>query len=189
MEIFDILESCERLSQSQGEALYDLDLFTLGKYAQKSRIKRYGNKTFFNSNRHINPTNICADICKFCAFSANRKNPNPYIMSHDEILQAVSEAVEVGAKEVHIVSAHHPDAGIAWYMDIFKKIKALHPSLHVKAMTAAEVDYLARRYDYTYDEILDMEWILGSGCLVFCQHKDARLSALETKTLELIVAL
>lgn len=156
MEIFDILESCERLSQSQGEALYDLDLFTLGKYAQKSRIKRYGNKTFFNSNRHINPTNICADICKFCAFSANRKNPNPYIMSHDEILQAVSEAVEVGAKEVHIVSAHHPDAGIAWYMDIFKKIKALHPSLHVKAMTAAEVDYLARRYDYTYDEILDM---------------------------------
>jgi len=181
MEIFDILESNERLSQFHGEALYDLDLFTLGKYAQKSRLKRYGNKTFFNSNRHINPTNICADVCKFCAFSANRKNPNPYIMTHEEILHAVKEATKNGAKEIHIVSAHHPDAGVSWYMDIFKKIKQAFPSLHVKAMTAAEVDYLARRYDYSYDEILDMmekngvDSMPGGGAEIFDEGVRSRI--------------
>jgi len=181
MEIFDILESKERLSQAHGEALYDLDLFALGKYAHKSRLERYGNKTFFNSNCHINPTNICADVCKFCAFSANRKNPNPYTMTHEEILQAVAAAVEIGAREVHVVSAHHPDAGVSWYMDIFKKIKQAFPSLHVKAMTAAEVDYLARRYDYSYDEILDMmekngvDSMPGGGAEIFDEEVRKRV--------------
>ncbi|MFW6307438.1 MAG: hypothetical protein ACOC08_02210, partial [Campylobacterales bacterium] len=60
---------------------YEDDLFSLAKKAQNIREKLYDKKVFFNLNRHINPTNICADICKFCAFSANRKNPNPYEMS------------------------------------------------------------------------------------------------------------
>ncbi|NLC28385.1 MAG: radical SAM protein, partial [Campylobacteraceae bacterium] len=122
MNLIDTLRSKQRLSQEQGEALYDLDLFTLGEFADNIRRERFGKKTFFNSNRHINPTNVCADVCKFCAFSANRKNPNPYTMSHEEIMETVAKAEEMGAKEIHIVSAHHPDAGMDWYMDIFKLI-------------------------------------------------------------------
>jgi aminodeoxyfutalosine synthase len=57
---------------------------------------------------------------------------------------------------VHIVSAHNPDTGLEWYLEIFKKIKSAYPSLHVKALTAAEVDFLARHYSKTYDEILDL---------------------------------
>ena len=113
-------------------------------------------KSYFNINRHINPTNICADVCKFCAYSATRKNPNQYTMDHDEILEIVKNSESKGAKEVHIVSAHNPNAGVAWYMDIFKKIKTAYPEIHVKAMTAAEVDFLSRHYGYSYDEVLDM---------------------------------
>ena len=156
MELLDKLESGERLDFDDGVKLYDLDLFTLGRYADKRRKERYGNKTFFNINRHINPTNICKDICKFCAFSANRKNPNPYTMSHDEILAIVEDASKRGVKEVHIVSAHNDNAGLEWYMGIFRKIKERYPHMHIKALTAAEVNFLAKEYGLSFEEMIDM---------------------------------
>jgi len=145
-----------RINFDDALALYDLDLFELGEMADKIRQEKFGKKTYFNINRHINPTNICADICKFCAYSANRKNPNPYTMNHDQIMEIVKDVQSRGAKEVHIVSAHNPDAGLEWYLEIFKKIKTAYPALHVKALTAAEVDFLARHYNKSYDEILDL---------------------------------
>jgi len=145
-----------RINFDEALALYDLDLFELGEIADKIRLDMHGKKTYFNINRHINPTNVCADICKFCAYSANRKNPNPYTMSHEQIMEIVKDVQTRGAKEVHIVSAHNPDTGLEWYLEIFKKIKTQYPNLHVKALTAAEVDFLARHYSKTYDEILDL---------------------------------
>lgn len=145
-----------RIDFNEAMKLWDMDFFELGRKADEIRKERFGKKTYFNINRHINPTNICADICKFCAYSANRKNPNPYTMSHDEIMRIVGDVESRGAKEVHIVSAHNPDTGLEWYLDIFKKIKTAYPNLHVKALTAAEVDFLARTYDKSYDEILDL---------------------------------
>lgn len=146
----------DRIDFETALKLYDEDLFVLGEMADQRRKELHGNKTYFNINRHINPTNICADVCKFCAYSANRKNPNPYTMTHEEIMEIVDQIVKDGVKEVHIVSAHNPDTGIEWYLDIFRKIKDKYPQLHVKALTAAEVDFLARHYSKTYDEILDM---------------------------------
>jgi aminodeoxyfutalosine synthase len=156
MSIIEKLENGQRLDFSDGLALYELDLFTLGKYANKKRKALYQNKAFFNINRHINPTNICKDICKFCAFSANRKNPNPYTMTHEEILSALDESVKHNITEVHIVSAHNQDAGLEWYMGIFSKIKDRFPSLHVKALTAAEINFLATSNGMTYEQIIEM---------------------------------
>ena len=69
MNLLEKLESNERLNYEDGLALYELDLFALAKYADRKRKSLYGKKAFFNVNRHINPTNICKDVCKFCAFS------------------------------------------------------------------------------------------------------------------------
>jgi len=154
--LIERVKNRKRVSQEEGEALYELDLFTLGELADTIRRKRYGNKSYFNINRHINPTNICKDICKFCAYSATRKNPNQYAMSHDEILNIAKNSMSNGAKEVHIVSAHNPEVGLEWYMGAFRKIKDRYPSLHIKALTAAEVNFLAREYDMSYDEVLDL---------------------------------
>ena len=145
-----------RINFDDALALYDMDFFELGKKADDIRKKMHGKKTYFNINRHINPTNICADICKFCAYSATRKNPNQYTMSHEQIMEIVADVHSRGAKEVHIVSAHNPNTGLDWYLEIFKKIKSAYPDLHVKALTAAEVDFLAREYGKSYDEILDL---------------------------------
>jgi len=161
MNLLEKLEQGKRLSYEDGVALWELDLFTLGKYANKKRKALYQNRAFFNINRHINPTNICKDICKFCAFSANRKNPNPYTMTHEEILKTLDESITHNITEVHIVSAHNQDAGLMWYMEIFSKIKEKFPSLHVKALTAAEINFLATTNDMSYEQIIDM--MLESG--------------------------
>ncbi len=156
MNVIEKVKQNIRLSFDEAVALYDVDLFTLGELADERRKALHGKRTYFNINRHINPTNICKDICKFCAYSASRKNPNPYAMSHEEILAITDDIVSRDIKEVHIVSAHNPDTGLEWYLEVFKKIKERHPQLHVKALTAAEVHFLSEEYGKSYDEILDL---------------------------------
>jgi len=190
MDIIDKLESNIRLSYEDGLALYELDLFTLAKYANKKRKSLYTNKAFFNINRHINPTNICKDTCKFCAFSANRKNPNPYTLTHEEILNSVEKSYKNGIKEVHIVSAHNPQTGLDWYLEVFLKIKTRFPSLHVKALTAAEVHFLSKEYNLTYEQIIDkmieyrVDSMPGGGAEIFDEKVRKRVCGGKVKSEE-----
>lgn len=153
--------------------LYELDLFALGKMANEIRTSYHGNKVFYNINRHINPTNVCADHCRFCGFSVHRKNPNPYTMQPDEVAKIAQEAIGRGAKEIHIVSAHNKQAGIEWYFDIFKAVRSISSSVHIKAMTAAEVEFLSRTYNLSFDEVLDrmiesgVDSMPGGGAEIF----------------------
>lgn len=171
--IIDKLEKNERLTKEEALKLYDLDLFILGKYANRIRTQKFGNKTYFNINRHINPTNICKDVCQFCAYSSSRKNPNPYTMTHEEILSIVEESLKKEIKEVHIVSAHNPDTGLEWYLDVFKKIKITYPQLHVKALTAAEIHFLSTEYNLSYEAIIEkmiesgIDSMPGGGAEIF----------------------
>ncbi len=156
MDIVEKIKSGERINFDEALALYDFDLFELGELADLKRQELHGKKSYFNINRHINPTNVCKDVCKFCAYSASRKNPNQYTMTHDEIMTIVNDIVKRDIKEVHIVSAHNPQTGLQWYLDIFKKIKTAYPNLHVKALTAAEIHFLCEEYNKSYDELLDL---------------------------------
>lgn len=156
MTLKEKLETNQRLTLEDGIALYDMDLLELGQYASKIREEKFGRKTYYNVNRHINPTNICKDVCHFCAYSASRKNPQPYTLTHEEILNTVENSVKNGIKEVHIVSAHNPDTGLQWYLEVFKKIKDKYPDLHVKALTAAEIHFLSEQYDKSYDDIINL---------------------------------
>jgi len=181
MSIIEKLEKNERLSYEDAIKLYDLDLFTLAKYANKIREDKHGKKTYFNINRHINPTNVCKDVCQFCAYSASRKNPLQYTMTHEEILEVVKTSLKNDIKEVHIVSAHNPKTGLQWYMDVFKKIKENFPSIHVKALTAAEIHFLSTEYNLTYDELIAMmidhgiDSMPGGGAEIFDEKVRKRI--------------
>jgi aminodeoxyfutalosine synthase len=156
MTLIEKLDSRQRLTLEDGIKLYDLDLLILGKYANNIREEKFGRKTYYNINRHINPTNVCKDVCQFCAYSASRKNPMQYTMTHDEILDVVKNSVKNGVKEVHIVSAHNPDAGLNWYMEVFSKIKDKYPDIHVKALGAAEIHFLSEEYNLTHEDIINL---------------------------------
>ncbi|MGB6330023.1 MAG: aminofutalosine synthase MqnE [Halarcobacter sp.] len=173
MSIIEKLDNNERLSYEDAIKLYDLDLFTLASYANKIREEKHGKKTYFNINRHINPTNVCKDVCQFCAYSASRKNPKPYTLKHEEIMNMVEESSKNDIKEVHIVSAHNPETGLEWYLDIFRKIKDKYPNIHVKALTAAEIHFLSEEYNLTYEEIISkmiesgVDSMPGGGAEIF----------------------
>jgi aminodeoxyfutalosine synthase len=173
MEVLEKLNNNEELSFEEALGLYELDLSVLGKYAQKIRLEKFGKKTYFNINRHINPSNICKDVCKFCAFSAHRKNPNPYTLSIEECVEIAKNAYNKGAKEVHIVSAHNPKVGYEYYMNIVKDIKNALPNIHVKAFTAAEVNFFSELTGKSYEEVLEdmakagVDSMPGGGAEIF----------------------
>ncbi|WP_419767581.1 aminofutalosine synthase MqnE [Arcobacter sp.] len=181
MSIIEKLEKNERLNYEEALDLYDLDLFVLGKYANKLREEKHGKKSYFNINRHINPTNICKDVCQFCAYSASRKNPKPYTLKHEEIMEVVKNSSLNGIKEVHIVSAHNPETGLEWYLEIFKKIKTAYPHIHIKALTAAEIHFLSEQYNKSYEEIIDLmveygvDSMPGGGAEIFDEKVRKRI--------------
>lgn len=186
--VIDKLNSGERLNFDEALALYDLDLITLGRYANKIRTDKFGKKTYYNINRHINPTNICKDVCQFCAYSASRKNPNQYTMSHEEILSEVEKSVQNGIDEVHIVSAHNPHTGLEWYLEVFRKIKDKFPHLHVKALTAAEIHFLSTEYNKSYEEIINLmceygvDSMPGGGAEIFDETVRKRICGGKVKS-------
>lgn len=153
--------------------LYDCDVFTLGELAGEVRSSLHQDKVFFNHNLHINPTNICADVCRFCAFSASKKNPNPYAMSIDEVLERAVRAAKKGTKELHIVSAHNPNYKYEWYMTLFFELKKALPDIHIKAMTAAEVNFLDKKFNKGYERVLEdmiksgVDSMPGGGAEIF----------------------
>src|SRR6478609_6297078 len=108
MDIIDAVakkvQAGQRLSEADALALYEsAELVELGRLADEVNRKKNGDVVFFNVNRHINPTNICALSCKFCAYSRKPGEEGAYAYSIDEMVKKAGEAVEQGATEVHMV--------------------------------------------------------------------------------------
>jgi aminodeoxyfutalosine synthase len=136
--------SDQRLTREDGTELYKSnDLITLGRMATHVARKKNGNHVYFVQNMHINPTNICVNRCKFCAFSRSKGDPGAYEMSIEDILNKARSAGK-GVHELHIVSGLHPDLPFDWYLDMLRALKKEFPEFHLKAFTAVEIDYLAK---------------------------------------------
>ena len=169
-ELFPIIDkvlSDKRLSYEDGVKLFKTnDLLTLGVLANYKTEKLNGKYAYFVINRQINPTNICALDCSFCAFATMDKNdPKAYEMSYEEILSKARYAVENGASEVHIVGGLHPDWSFDVYLNMVSLLKKNFPQLHIKAFTAVEIDYFSRISGLSYEEVLEKLKEAGLGSL------------------------
>jgi aminodeoxyfutalosine synthase len=134
----------KRLTRKDGlELFHSNDLLALGRMATHVARQKNGNRVYFVQNMHINPTNICVNRCKFCAFSRSKGEPGAYEMSISDILLKARNAGK-GVRELHIVSGLHPDLPFEWYLEMLRKLKQESPKLHLKAFTAVEIDYLAK---------------------------------------------
>ncbi len=154
------------LSHTDGVSLYaSRDLHGIGRLANFVREKRHGNKTFYNRNRHINYTNVCALSCKFCSFYRKRGEEGAYEMPVEQVVATAQKAAEAGATEVHIVGGLHPWLKFDYYLDVLRGIRTTCPDLHVKAFTAIEIIHFSRIARLSVREVLIALREAGLGSL------------------------
>ncbi len=123
------------------------DIFLIGKLAAYISEKKNGRKAYFIRNRHINPTNICVNRCRFCAFSRSKGQEGAFELTVEEIIRKLltpDASPLANISEVHIVGGLHPEWSFAHYLGIVSGIRKHFPRLHIKAFTAVEVDYMSR---------------------------------------------
>ncbi|MBI4824160.1 MAG: aminofutalosine synthase MqnE [Nitrospirae bacterium] len=145
-EIKEKVYSGIRLTKKDGIGLFSSDdIFTLGELASYVSKKKNGDKAYFVRNLHVNPTNICVNRCRFCAFSRSKGQKGAFELSIKDILKNIGSALKSQPlHEVHIVGGLHPDWKFGHYLEMLSEIRRNFPLLHIKAFTATEVDYMQR---------------------------------------------
>jgi aminodeoxyfutalosine synthase len=143
--IVEKVMSGERLSAEDGMVLYETpDLWSVCSLANHVRMRLHGNKAYYNINRHINYSNVCALSCKFCDFYRKKDQEGAYEYSVEDIQKETKGAMDSGATEIHMVGGLHPWLPFSYYTDILEAIKEIAPAIHIKAFTAVEIVHLAR---------------------------------------------
>jgi len=150
-----------RLTADDGMVLFHTpDVWTVGVMADLVRRRLNGDVVWYNVNRHLNYSNICALSCKFCAFHRKKDDDGAYEYSLDDIREEASKATAAGATEMHIVGGLHPWLPFQYYLDMLSTIREVAPEVHIKAFTAVEVVHLARIAKKGRDGDEGIRWVL-----------------------------
>ena len=173
--IADKVLNNKRISLDDGLLLYEKgEVGFLGVLANFIREKKNGNRTYFNRNFHIEPTNICVFSCNFCSYSRTLKNREAgWELTSEQILDKVKSYDGKPVTEVHIVGGVHPKMDLHYFASILKQIKSHRPDLHIKAFTAVELDYMFRKAKVTVEEGLrllkasGLDSLPGGGAEIF----------------------
>ena len=166
----------QRLSEQDAVRLFEAtDLAALGALANHVREARHGDRTFYNRNVHLNPTNVCVASCKFCSFARkdDQRASEGYTMSLDEAVEKVLSRRPLGITEVHIVSGLHPDLPFDYYTELLSRIRKAWPELAIKAFTAIELHFFAEKFGMSYEQVLrrlmaaGLDTLPGGGAEIF----------------------
>ena len=176
----------QRLDASEALALWaSPDVLAVGWLANQVRERMHGDKTFFNVNRHINPTNVCVAACRLCAFGRKKDSEGSYTMALEQAFETAASGYSEAVTEFHIVGGLHPDLPFEYFLDLIRGLKERFPQVHLKAFTMVEVAFLAKRAKLTIAETLQkmkdagVDSLPGGGAEIFtervrhiiCDHK------------------
>jgi aminodeoxyfutalosine synthase len=176
----------ERLNTEDALTLYRSgDILAVGWMANHVRERMHGDTTYFNVNRHINPTNVCVAACRLCAFGRKKDTPGSYTMALEEAFETAASGYSEAVTEFHIVGGLHPDLPFQYFLDLVSGLKSRFPQVHLKAFTMVEVAYLAKRAKLSIAETLrqlkaaGVDSLPGGGAEIFadrvrhiiCDHK------------------
>ena len=170
----------ERITDEECLLLFEKgSLAFVGALANFIRERLHGDKTYFNRNFHIEPTNVCVFSCEFCSYSRLYAHKEEgWELSIDQMLDIVKTYDGKPITEVHIVGGVHPKMNMAYFIELMQKIKAHRPELHVKAFTAVELDYMFRKAKLTVEEGMKqlheagLDSLPGGGAEIF--HPEIR---------------
>jgi aminodeoxyfutalosine synthase len=170
----------ERITTGDAILLYkEAELGFLGTLANYVREKKSGNHVYFNHNFHVEPTNVCVYSCSFCSYSRLIKHREQgWELSVDQIMNIIKGYDNQEVTEVHITGGVVPKQDLAFYTELFRKIKEHRPSLHIKALTPVEFHYIFKKAKVSYEEGLKimkeagLDSLPGGGAEIF--DKDIR---------------
>jgi aminodeoxyfutalosine synthase len=168
----------ERLTAADGVTLFrTADLIGLGTLADAANRAKHGDRVTFASNQHINPTNVCIlrQTCVFCSYARLPKEDGAYRYTMDQVWAEAASASTGSAltREFHIVGGLDMKAGLDYYSEMFRGLKARHPQVHIKALTAVEIAHIARIEKMSVRDVLialreaGLDTMPGGGAEVF----------------------
>lgn len=164
--ILEKVHAGERLTLEDGRLLYNHpNILALGYLANIVRERKNGNQAFFIYNQHINYSNICTNLCKFCAFGKEKGHERAYEMSVEEVKEKVRQRLDEPISEIHMVGGIHPDLPFFYYLELLRGIKAVRPDVHIQAFTCVEIDHLAHLADQSVEQTLTDLVDAGLGSL------------------------
>lgn len=173
------VEAGERLSAEDGLLLATThDLPALGLLAHHHRQRQHGDAVYYNINRHINPTNVCYVGCELCAYADDPNAEGTWSYSPEECVEIARRDFSSDVSEFHIVGGLHPRWKFQTYLDILSSLKKAFPSVHLKAFTMVEIDFLAKLAKFTVPETITalrqagLDSCPGGGAEIF--HPDIR---------------
>lgn len=176
----------QRISFDEGLFLDEqADLLTLGRLANVVRERKNGNYAYYNTNIHLNPTNVCVYRCTFCAFRSDLKAEKAYVFTDDMLRERILEARSQGATEIHVVGGLHHQKKFDWYVNIIRVLHETCPEIHIKAWTAVEINWFSfitkQPTDWVLQQMVDagLGSMPGGGAEIFhpevrdqiCEHK------------------
>lgn len=174
-DIYEKVNKGDRISNEDCLVLFEYaDLAFVGVLANAVRERKHGDKTYFNRNFHIEPTNVCLYTCSFCSYSRLiKKRSEGWEYSFDEIMQQFFTYDDQPVTEVHIVGGVLPQYDFAFYTKLFKAMKLHRPEIHIKALTPVEYHYIFKKAKLSYEEGLSgmieagVDSMPGGGAEIF----------------------
>lgn len=164
--ILEKVSSKERLNFADGLLLYKThDILALGYLANLVKQRLNGDNAYFIYNQHINYSNICTNLCKFCAFGRDKDSELAFEMSVDQVKQKVRDRLTEPITEIHMVGGIHPDLPFQYYIDLLRGIKEVRPEVHIQAFTCVEIAHLAELTGQSVAETLELLKEAGLGSL------------------------
>ena len=158
--------NAERLTVAEAvDLLRHAEAADLMDRADQVRRRLHGRRTYFVHSLNLNPTNICENQCRLCAFWRAADAPDAYVMSLDDARQRLLAAKSANLSDLHIVGGLAPQLDLAYYESLLRLAGELLPGVMVQGMTAVEVDYLARREKLSVAEVLARLRAAGLGAI------------------------
>jgi aminodeoxyfutalosine synthase len=164
--ILEKVANKERLNFDDGLQLYKTNnILALGYLANIVKNRLNGNNAYFIYNQHINYSNICTNLCKFCAFGREKDSDLAFEMSVEEVKQRVRDRLSEPIAEIHMVGGIHPDLPFEYYLELLRGIKEVRPDVHIQAFTCVEIAHLAELAGKSVGDTLEVLKVAGLGSL------------------------
>ena len=160
------------LTHEEGEYLYEnapTASLMRAAHALRQKIKGDDGIVTWQIDRNVNTTNVCVANCKFCNFFRPPGHPEGYITQDDEYRQKIEEMFALGGDQLLLQGGHHPQLGIDWYEELFRKLKSWYPHLRLHALGPPEIVHISELSGLSYEQTLSrlkaagMDSLPGAG--------------------------